>query len=251
MDLDNLDLDADFSMVNDNPSTKVEICNNNPEGWRSMGDPDWSDFVLSQLTKDELRDGNPTFDGLQRMAAKLFGTMNILPLKVHHCNEAYAAVTATIEFPEVHAHKVVSASADAHNNNTDAPFSQYVLAMAETRAISRALRFALQLKKVVVAEELSRKANISIPIDDSSRELGDATGTQIKFIELMCKKQNISVKWFVESVVGPHEKLSELTYSEASCVQEALEKRAEKIEQGKQEEETGVEVFDNNWKNNF
>jgi hypothetical protein len=241
-----MDLDEDFEEVEREfvlevkNTTQEDIVVAAPEGMPAMSSPEWSDWVLSQLTKDEMYDGKPTCDGLRRVAIMVFGPMDILPPKVHAINEQYAALTVTLRWPK----REVSGSAEVHVNNTDAPFSQYPLGSGETRAQSRALRFALNLRKVVTAEEVSRKADISVPITDENRTEGGITSTQSKFIELMCKKNDISVRGSVEAAVGAHDALSDLTYAEAEQVQELLDTWAK-------ERPDEVESFDPDWKSSF
>lgn len=244
---DELDLDGDFEAEVEREyhlelknTEQDDIMVEKDDERPSMSSPEWSDWVLSQLTKDEMYDGKPTCDGLRRVAIGLFGPMDILPPTVHNINEQYAAVTVTLRW----ANRQVSGSAEVHINNTDAPFSQYPLGSAETRAQSRALRFALSLRKVVTAEEVSRKADISVPITDEHRTEGGITSTQTKFIELMCKKNDISIRGVVEAAVGAHDKLADLTYAEADQVQELLDTWAK-------ERPDEVEGFDPDWKSSF
>lgn len=210
---------------------------------KHMGDEGWSDWVLSQLRKDEKYDDKPTCDGLRRLAIRILGPMDITTIDVHAIAQDYAAVSVRLKFSKLG--QTVIGSAEVHSNNTDAPFSQYPLATAETRAIGRALRVALNLRKVITAEEGSRKANISIPIiEDQDRSEGSITDTQIKFLDLLCKKNDISIAFAVESAVGAHDKLEDLTNEEAKIVSKLVDVWIK-------EKPEDLKTYDPNWKSSF
>lgn len=210
----------DFEEVQD----ESEACEQEERPQRT--DPEWSDWVLSQLTNDEKFEDKPKCSGLQRVANIVFGSPNSITTQVHQCNESYAAVTVCVEWPYYR----VEGSAEVHSNNTDAPFNQYPLATAESRALARALRTALNLRNVVSAEEVSRKADISVPITDENRTKGGITQTQKKFIELMGKKYDIDVSKAIENVVEAGKKVDDLSYEEAQQVQEILDQWAKEKE---------------------
>lgn len=243
-ELESIDLETDFvedeNRLSDDDLFFVEHDDDRPK----ISSPEWSDWVMGQLTKKELSDANPTCDGLRRVAIKLFGMMDILPPIVHNCSPEYAAVTAQLKWPL----RTVCGSAEVHSNNTDNPFAQFPLATAETRAISRALRLALNLTKVVTAEEVSRKANISIPITDENRTEGGITDTQIKYINMACGTGkggiNVSVKHLVEKAVGGHNNIKELSFAEALQVNELINK-------WKLEKPENTPEYDPNWQSSF
>lgn len=185
-----------------------------------ISDPEWSDYVLSLLSKDEMSDDKPTTDGLRRVAIFLFGEFDILPLVVHQIDPSYAAVTATLRWPE--SMKQVSGSAEVTTDNTETPYSKYPLATAETRAIGRALKMALNLKRVITAEESSRKASISTSFNE---EVSDSiNSTQIKYIELVCKKHNISIVDVVRKVINPQiTKITDLNHEQSLELQKQLD----------------------------
>ena len=230
------DFETDFTPVPENEGVFVGVDPDRPD----MGSEEWSDWVLSQLRDDEYPNGRPTCDGLRRIAIKLFGPMEILPPHVHHASAHYAAVTCVLRWPL----RTVCGSAEVSENNCDAPFSQYPLATAETRAISRSLRQALNLRKVITAEEGSRKADISIPVTDDAMETGGISEHQIKFIDVMCRTNDIDVRTAVTESVGEHEKLSELTRAESKQVQKLLDEWAK-------EKPEDTPPYDPNWKSSF
>lgn len=183
-----------------------------------MESEEWSDWVLAQLRKDEKYDQKPTCDGLRRIAIGLFGPMD-MTTTVHNVDMNYAAVTCVLAWPS----RVISGSAEVHVNNTDPPFNQYPLASAETRAIGRALRLALNLRRVITAEEASRKADISVPITDEIRANERHTSTQAKFIDLLCKKHNISVESVTKAAISPNVRFDDVTNAQAIQIQALIE----------------------------
>lgn len=202
---------------------------------------EWSDWVLSQLHKDELPKGNPTCDGLRRIAIQEFGEFDVHPTIVHVVNETYAAVTVTLAF----SHRVVSASAEVseYNMDTDDMYIKYPLATAETRAISRALKQVLNLRKVVTAEETSRKAKISVAITEQDDDKVPITETQLKLIDIRCRDRNISAHKVLEfAKIEDYNNIKELTKAQALEVVKYLDKLGEDIS-----DELGD--YDHDWQN--
>lgn len=221
------------------------MVNEEKEEWLNMHDEGWSDWVMDQLDSKEKSDGKPTCDGLRRVAIMLWGPMNILPPQVHHYDGQVAAVTSVIQWPNVNGEvKQVSGSAEVTPLNTDEPFSKFPLATAETRAISRALRFALNLKKVVTAEEISKKANILEPVI-SDVEGGPIDDIQIKYIDRMCKKLDIDPRSYIESIVSVFGDVEELTHEDGQEIVAQLGKAARSDDEGALVE---FGSYDSDWK---
>lgn len=229
------DFDTEFDPVEEGGTLFTDRDDDRPD----MGSEEWSDWVISLLRKDEYPNERPTCDGLRRIAIKLFGPMDILPPAIHACERTYAAVTVRLKWPL----RTVCASAEVHENNCDAPFVQYPLGTAETRAMSRCLRMALNLRKVITAEEGSRKADISVPVTDDV-ETGGITDNQKRFIDLMCKSNDISVKAVVTEAVGEHEKLEDLSNAESKQVQKLLDEWSK-------EKPDDIDSYDPNWRSSF
>lgn len=118
-------------------------------------DPEWTKYVLSLMTDDELEQGMPKVDGLRRVATFLFGpfSTNTEVVQTPNVDNGYrATVVVKLDF-----NKPIfscSGSADVFSGNTNKMFAIHPVATAETRAEGRALRRALRLTKVISAEEL-------------------------------------------------------------------------------------------------
>lgn len=189
-------------------------------GRPSEGSPEWSSYVLSLLTEDEMPNGRPSTPGLRRVATFLYGPLSS-SLTPHVVSQDYAACTVYVDVPASGAR--VHGSAECHDQNTDPPFSKYPLATAETRAEGRALKKVLCLENILTAEEASNVAAITIPVSTQDRTEGSITDTQIKFIDRMCKKLEVDLKEAVTQAVGPHEAINDLSHAEALKVNEVLD----------------------------
>ncbi len=163
LNLKNLDVEVDDSaptlpLPEVKPEDRVPL----------MEDADWSDYVLKQFEEDETIDGNPTVDGLRRVARKLLGSIvqsicNVISAP-NLANEWAATVEHTIvinwkrEVDGYSEQRVFTEVADVNPFNCDAEFRRFASSTASTRAEARALRKALMLKRVVAAEEITEVA---------------------------------------------------------------------------------------------
>lgn len=189
---------------------------------------EWHDHVMSLFITDELQDGKPKCDGLKRVAQLLFGPIRDISITVHGVTIGWAAVTAKVSFGNVGAfdddgYFAVSGSADASSSNVDAPYNNHPLAVAETRAIGRALKTALGLQ-VLVAEEGSKAAHIvNTPSNDENRVEGSISDAQVAFINRMADKLKIDPVKSVEVILGhPVQSLDKLTHAEALSINGVL-----------------------------
>ena len=188
------------------------------------GDIGWTDFILEQLEKNEMVEGNPTCSGLRRMAEKYIGeiissktTVIAAPSQMNE-NRATVVVSLCLEGNDSMLREVDGA-ADCCISNTDAPYHRFPTATAETMAESRALRRILRLNKVVAAEEVSSNARepeenlVDVNKDDISK-------TQIRFLEVMGQRNNVNVKKLVHKYHPDVNNIKELSYKESKALQE-------------------------------
>lgn len=161
-----------------------------------MTDPGWSEYVLSQFEQDELLEGNPTVDGLRRVTTRLLGP--IVESRSHviqapnPANDGRATVEHTIviwwELDDrgdgIDKRRLFQDCADVYELNTNLEYARYATATAATRAEGRALRKALQLKRVVAAEEIS---------DNPVEKPGKITRGQISFMNMMCHSDRLDI----------------------------------------------------------
>jgi hypothetical protein len=150
-------------------------------------DTEWTDHVLSFLAEDEKHNGNPTVDGLRRLAAIFIGEIFSSQSEVLQCptleNNNRAVVKHTIQVATHDGSHTFDGVADVCNLNTDPAYAKFPTSMAETRAEGRALRRALKLKKVVAAEEMSNVAT-----QDGEGELEYISQGQMTILDTLCSK---------------------------------------------------------------
>jgi hypothetical protein len=181
-----------FSLMDDEDEIQDE---DRPE----FSSEEWPAWVMTHFNEDELVDGNPTTDGLRRVAEKVLGPILYSKTIVYQSpsclNGFHACVGHQVTILWMHPdpgmaehERVFSDVADVYPGNLpDKRFARFASATAATRAEGRALRKALRLKRVIAAEEAS-----SIPVEDSGLD-GKITNSQISFINTICSRINVNV----------------------------------------------------------
>ena len=182
----------------------------------NVTDPDWTDYVMSLLAEDEKYDGNPTTDGLRRVAELLLGELVEGTAKVVAAPEGTengrATVEYTVKFLSVHPNgadymiKQFTDVADCWKYNSEDIFSKFPTATAATKAEGRALRKALKLKKVLAAEEIVSKDVLdslkfplpAVSIEDFNPE-SKITSEQIMCMDVICKRMEVNPWNFINS----------------------------------------------------
>lgn len=217
-------LDIDEIIEEAEKEEKVELAGVNeiaaaPEA-PDMFAPEWHDYVMSLFRGDEMQDGNPTADGLRRIAQQVLGPIVESRPQIKEGASELNGHRATVEYfitflwqrPDAREGlKVVfGAAADSCNSNTDATYRQYPTAIAEARAEGRALRKALGLRKTVTAEEISNVAS-----EDSTDSFGKIASQQVMAIDKLCKKLNIDVLKFINIGKDKYENIKEVPYDVA------------------------------------
>lgn len=159
-------------------------------------DEKWTEYVISLMYPDELRDGHPTVDGLRRITEKLIGEVMAVRSTVYQVpdvsNNFHSTVKVTVV---VDNGKEVERSADVGPNNTEAVFARHPVACAESRAESRAYRRLLKLRNVISAEEAVKETEIF----DIGETIQD---NQLIMIDTTAKKLNLNVeKWLAKKEI--------------------------------------------------
>jgi hypothetical protein len=147
----------------------------------SLGDPGWSDYVLSLISEKEKIKDSPRMDALRRVAIFLYGRF-ATEIQVHNSptkeNGGRATVSAKLTFTDTNI--VATGAADVSELNTHSQYAVHAVATAETRAKGRALKEALCLQNVHTAEEKqfdeedqSKKEQIDIGFCNTLQQLAD------------------------------------------------------------------------------
>ena len=196
-----------FDEVVDTASTEsVQVVEQESNVPPSMTSPEWNDYVMSMFQSSEIQDGNPKVEGLRRVAQLIHGQIVDEEPTIHSANEEYAAVKYTFTFED----RTVSAVADSNrNNNVAMPFAVYPLAIAENRAMGRALRKVLNLRNVVSAEEIGL---VNAPKEEFANPI---SGAQLKVIEKMCKLLGIDILKFINVGEKKYDNIEAVSQSEA------------------------------------
>lgn len=196
-------------------------------------DPEWHNYVMSQFTEEELNDGRPNVDGLRRVAQLLIGriiysapTTLQLPMKE---NSYRSTVEHKIVF---HGHDgwdytFVDVS-DVSMYNTPREYANHAPATAATKAESRALRKALNLRKIISDEE----NNFGDEVDGSLLDVMNLdwnpdtkiSETQKTGIQTLCKRLNVNVYKFINLGKQQYDSLDSVPYSIARLMIQQLNK---------------------------
>lgn len=161
----------------------------------TRNDKNWTAYVMSLMYDDEVIEGHPTVDGLRRVTEQLMGPIVNITSKVLQVpdinNNFHATVRVRIDTEIAR----VDGCADAGGNNCKPTFAIHPVAMAESRAESRAYRRLLRLRNIITAEEVVKEEQI---IDQYEA----VTATQTKIIDNLCSKLDINVeKWLTTHAI--------------------------------------------------
>lgn len=185
-------------------------------------EPEWNDYVMKQFTEDEKFEGHPTVDGMRRVTEKLIGEIvgieTSVPQTPDNNNNNRATVIVRVVIAAIGGEQIYSGAADVCWMNTDKPYYKHPVSTAETRAEGRALKRALKLRKVVCAEEMVKDKSI-YDQETFDEENGKITEQQIKFIDIICSRNNFNAKALLES---QNLKLEDMTHTQAANLQQKL-----------------------------
>ena len=196
-------------------------------------DPEWTDYVLGQLTEDEIikdknnpKKGYPTTDGLRRLVEKLVGTIVKSHTLIHQVpsidNERRATVSVTIS---IFAENIIynqllefTGAADVYSGNSCVPFGNHPVATAETKAEGRAYKRALKIK-VSTYEEINGASSNEIAYNMFGTETDSILikPDQLNFIDILCQRLDINPTKFIKKFLPNFNQLpKQLPYDE-SC----------------------------------
>jgi len=226
----------------------------------TMTDPAWSDYVLSKFQPDEVdNEGNPFVAGLRRVARLLLGPIiestcqvitapHVLVDEVSGGKLSVATVVYKLKFlwcrPEDLAEgqgaiKVkFSDVADVFYGNTELEFARYPCSTAATRAEARCLRKALQLQRVIAAEEKTK-----VPLEESGVN-GVIAPSQVQFIVALCKRCDISVLGYINAGSRKYKSIDDVPHGTAAKMIQHLSS----LQNDPTKIPDDVKGYDPNWK---
>lgn len=185
-------------------------------------DPEWHDYVMGMFVEDELVEGNPTVDGLRRVAEKIIGEFSSTTEVVSHpsSQDKFSAATVIVTITLHNQFREYSGAASVSPLNTSSPYLNHPVSTAETKAEGRALRKALGLRKVLAAEELSDHE----PEVESGQWDIDAkiTREMKQAIHTLAKLKDINVLKFINMGKQEYGSLDEVSFGDARLMLEVL-----------------------------
>jgi|TARA_R110000824_G_scaffold339269_1_gene525757 hypothetical protein len=211
-------------------------------------DPEWSEYLLDQLSDHELINGAPTVDGLRRITEKCFGeivesrsTVVETPCSDNGLRCTICHALTIIKHRGLRLIRV-DGCVDVLWSKTPYPFKDHLVATADTRAEGKALRRALKIR-VITAEELQSESEEEVLISEEG-----INDQQILAINQLCKRLEVSVEGLVHLKCQSAKKINEINNLEARLLIAQLsefQRKPEKIE------EENVSGYDENWKDTF
>tara|TARA_Y100000004_G_scaffold99674_1_gene111676 strand:- start:179 stop:931 length:753 start_codon:yes stop_codon:yes gene_type:complete len=161
-------------------------------------DPEWSEYVLDQMHDSELKEGNPTVDGLRRVTERIYGEIvqSTSQIVDYNTDRGICTVKHTLSIQKYSTDTIITVDGcvDVKYQNIPHPFNQHLVSTADTRAEGKALRRALKLR-VVTAEEVQQTSE-----DDVLAAEENITDQQILAINQMCKRLDVNLIEGVKSV---------------------------------------------------
>lgn len=177
----------------------------------------WSDYVMSKFTSDELDDGKPKVVGLRRVARTLLGVIkSSKPVSVQYIDgRAIVSWVVVIDMGDNGGLCEFGGAADGAKDNLAAEtYSVFPTAMAEVRAEARALKRALQIN-VVSAEEIAPKNSENTPNITAPEMQDKISPVQIKFLSSRCNTLNIELNELIKQF-GEYNSVEDLNREIAS-----------------------------------
>jgi hypothetical protein len=183
----------------------------------SYMDPEWTDYVISQLDESEFWEGVPKLDGLRRMVEKLISPIVRVSVDIKPVISTIIA-TATVLLRNG---EEFSAASDATPSSAPEGFRNRLTALADSRAKSKVYREILRLKNISTTEEV----NHSVDTDEHEPIVGSQTiliNNLIKDISNLHKKRVSISKLIKELFPSQNGDINMLKYSEAGKIVQKL-----------------------------
>ena len=209
-------------------------------------DPGWSEYILDNMSDNELIQGAPTVDGLRRATEKCFGEIlqsksEIVEVPTRQNNKCTIKHSLTIRKYSTDSIIEVDGCVDVLYDRIPYPFNTHLVATADTRAEGKALRRALKIR-VVTAEELQNQDEDEVMASEEGMN-----DQQILALNQMCKRLDISVTNFVKAQYNKVKVINDVSNMEARVLIAQLsgfQRKPKSIDKK-------IKGYDDNWKSDF
>ena len=214
----------------------------------SDSDPEWSEYLLDQLSDHELINGAPSVDGLRRITEKCFGEIiesrSTIIEPPRSDNALRCTICHTLVIAKYRGMRTirVDGCVDVVHSKTPYPFKDHLVATADTRAEGKALRRALKIR-VITAEELQSESEEEVLISDEG-----VNDQQILAINQLCKRLDVNVEGLVKTKCQSAENINDMNSLEARLI---ISQLSEFQRKPASIEEQNVSGYDENWKDTF
>ena len=201
----------------------------------------WTQYVLDQLSLEELYNGFPTVDGLRRVTEEIFGNVTsslttLLEVPDKDCTKCTASHKLVVQ--KYNGHEIiVNAVVDVIKSNTPKPFDKFIVATADSRAEGKAYRRLLKLK-ILSAEEMN---NV---IEEDTHTLVDPQ--VITAMANLCKKQDLNLLQIVKQFGGEYKSIDQMPKQVAMKICKIISNNQNDKKELSAKKFHG---FDSNWKN--
>ena len=192
------------------------------------GSPEWQSYVMSLLLPSELVENNPTAAGLRRVCHEVLGNITSSRVEViqypdEKCNRAVVSYVISCTTPRLE-EIFVEAVAECNDKNLGEPYSNHMVATAETRAEGRALKKLLLLNFSTAEELIGAKTVIEPASEVQLRSIKKQAGNLgINFDKFLAVFAGISESQFLggrvlsrENAISLQSKLNDFKNDEKS-----------------------------------
>jgi hypothetical protein len=189
-------------------------------------DPEWQDHVMSQFAPGELDpEGNPGAEACRVVAERLLGTIVSETVRTVQVPTQENDYRATVEVSVSIAWggdpgdiRTFEDVADVYPLNMDPKFARFPTASAKTKALGRAYKSALKLRKVYTSEEMATK---EVPVPEGGFE-ALINHSQCRFLEKTCRDLRIDLMKFVNMGERKYKDILQIPYARADKMTKVL-----------------------------
>jgi hypothetical protein len=164
----------------------------------TVEDEGWTDYVLSQMYKNEKSQGLPRAHGLVSVCPRVgMGKIKSIESVVYEWPKEnyYGATVKTKVVIERDCEEFVyEGSSHCDDNNTNKPYLNHVVAVAESKSLGKCMRIALGLS-ILSAEEMENEDNAMMDVGRSC-----LTTAQDMAINRLGERTNINVAQLIKDI---------------------------------------------------